>query len=153
MTSRSTWTHSFKHLLNEKPFISQKPARRPLRAPKMKGVAHPRDRIKFWNIQPGDKVGIFRGNYKPGDGKRDQVFEIYDVDKKRNLLEIKDLPVSANITLLLLSLNQLVAYQSKSRSLTVKGPARVHYSNVGLYMGKFPVRVESEGRITEETRK
>ena len=100
MTSRSTWTHNLKHLLNEKPFISQKPVRR--LSPGVKGVAHPRDRIKFWNIQPGDKVGIFRGNFKPDVGQRDRVFEVHDVDKRRNLLEIKDLPVRPHTLFVLL---------------------------------------------------
>lgn len=94
MTTPSTWTHGFKHLLNEKPFIAQKTSRRLALTPsnQTKGIPHPRDRIKYWNVQPGDKVGIFRGNYKPKE-QRDRVFEVHDVDKKRNWVEIKDLPV------------------------------------------------------------
>lgn len=102
MASRATFTHNFKHLRNEKPFVAQKPARRFPQGPpqKVKGVAHPRDRVKFWNVQAGDKIGIFRGNYKPDgkvgeEGGRDTVFEVHDVDKKRNWVEIKDLSVCA----------------------------------------------------------
>lgn len=83
-------------MLNTKPYISIKPSRRSPFTPvsQRKGIAHPRDRIKFWNIQVGDKIGIFRGNYKPKqEGERDKVFEVSDVDKLRNLVEIKDLPV------------------------------------------------------------
>jgi len=132
MTSRSTWTHGFKHLLNEKPFIPQKTSRRLALTPssQRKGIPHPRDRIKFWNVHVGDKVGIFRGNYKPKE-QRDRVFEVHDVDKKRNWVEIKDLP-------------------SKSRTLTAKSLARVHYSNVGLYMGKFPVANKVDGAVVTE---
>ncbi|KAF8307300.1 hypothetical protein DL93DRAFT_2088125 [Clavulina sp. PMI_390] len=134
-SASSPWTHSFKHLLNEKPYIARKTSRRfPFTSPKQtKGIAHPRDRIKFWNVQVGDKIGIFRGTYRPDEGKRNSVYEVHDVDKRKNLVELKDLP-------------------SKGRSLQpTKGMARVHYSNVGLYLGKFNVNTIKDGEtVTEE---
>ena len=142
-----------KHLINEKPFISQKPARRFPQGPppKVKGLPHPRDRVKFWNIQPGDEVGIFRGNFKPDTRQQRQVFKVHDIDKRRNMLEIEDLPVSPQ-RIVFSGLSQLIAYQSGNRSLATKATARVHYSNVGLYLGKHSVPVKVEGQILQEAR-
>ena len=51
--------------------------------------AHPGDRIKWWNIVPGDRVRIIRGPYK--DSSR--IVEVLSVNKYRNLVMFKDLSV------------------------------------------------------------
>jgi hypothetical protein len=97
MTSRIPWTTGFKHLQNGMPFVAQSTSRRslpPRSAPIPKSVAHPRDRIKFWNIIAGDKIGIFRGQHKPDADEKDRVFEVFDVDKIQNQVSIRHLFVS-----------------------------------------------------------
>ena len=62
--------------------------RNPL-APRPEDV-HPANRIKWWNIVPGDQVRLVRGPYKDPD----RVVEVLSVNKFRNLIMLKDLTVS-----------------------------------------------------------
>src|SRR5689334_6895221 len=84
-------TRNFAHLLNGRGHLGvyRAPARlrNPL-APKNKD-AHPADRIKFWNIVPGDKVRLVRGPKRD----LDRVVEVLSVNKFRNLILLKDLTV------------------------------------------------------------
>jgi hypothetical protein len=50
---------------------------------------HPANRIKWWNIIPGDKVRLVRGPYKDPE----RVVEVLSVNKFRNLILLKDLTV------------------------------------------------------------
>ncbi len=65
--------------------------------------AHPEDRIKWWNIVPGDRVRIVRGPYKDSN----RIVEVLSVNKYKNSVMFKDLSVriqcyfSVNISVLI----------------------------------------------------
>jgi transcription antitermination factor NusG len=61
--------------------------RNPL-APRAEDV-HPANRIKWWNIVPGDQVRLVRGPFKDPD----RVVEVLSINKFRNLVMFKDLTV------------------------------------------------------------
>ena len=86
-------THNFAHLVNGRGVAGVYRMRARLRNPLMTKSkdAHPIDRIKFWNIVPGDKVRLIRGP------KRDpeRVVEVLSVNKLRNLILLKDLTVGS----------------------------------------------------------
>jgi len=93
------------------------------------------DRIKYWNLVPGDRVRIVRGPYRnaeveeeegaekkePKDKgeKKDKLVTILSVDKFKNQLLLKGITRGAD--------------KKDSPAFA----ARVHYSNVQLHIGKF----------------
>lgn len=47
---------------------------------------HPRDRIPFWHVAPGDSVAVIRGE----EGVRDKFGTVERVDRERNLVFLKE---------------------------------------------------------------
>ncbi|KAG8920657.1 hypothetical protein FRC02_000787, partial [Tulasnella sp. 418] len=90
-----------------------------------------KDRIKWWNIVPGDKVRVVRGPYK--DSKI--VREVLSVDKTRNQVFLKGL-VAAHTN------------NPDKQAIT----KHVHYSNLQLYVGQFafPPKEGSEEPETKD---
>lgn len=86
-TTKSTLTRDFKHLLSPTKlhgYASSVLVREP-----RPGVRQ-HDRIKHWNIVPGDKVRIINGPY----ADKNAVREVASVNKLTNKVYIKGLPVS-----------------------------------------------------------
>lgn len=86
-TTKSTLTRDFKHLLAPTKlhgYASSVLVREP-----RPGVRQ-HDRIKHWNIVPGDKVRIINGPY----ADKNAVREVAGVNKLTNKVYIKGLPVS-----------------------------------------------------------
>ncbi|KDN40833.1 hypothetical protein RSAG8_07851, partial [Rhizoctonia solani AG-8 WAC10335] len=75
----------------------------------------PSDRIKYWNIVPGDTVRIVRGAH--AENKKQ---EVLSVDKTRNLVYLKDITMMRG--------------QGESASRVSKP---IHYSNLQLYLGVY----------------
>ncbi|KAF8334990.1 uncharacterized protein EI90DRAFT_3120861 [Cantharellus anzutake] len=119
--SRSTTsrvTADFNHLKNIRgpTGVYRSPARKrnPLAAKPLD--AHPKDRIKWWNIVPGDRVRLVRGPYKDSN----RIVEVLSINKYRNIAMFKDL-----------------SYPKKKNDPDAPAmPVQAHYSNLQLYMGK-----------------
>ncbi|KZT62151.1 hypothetical protein CALCODRAFT_479347 [Calocera cornea HHB12733] len=100
---------------------------------------NPKDRIKWWNIAPGDKVRMISG--KDEFRKKDRL-EVLEVDREKNWLYLKDGPQLTRHVANLMNEPDMPKYNLE--------PMPVHYSNVQLYIGDFefpPLPDETEPRV------
>ncbi|EIN10386.1 hypothetical protein PUNSTDRAFT_125264 [Punctularia strigosozonata HHB-11173 SS5] len=104
--TREIVTRDFRHLLS---FPSRWTKRSSFKDPKVKTVHH-KDRVKWWNIVPGDRVRVL------GDPTR-SVHEVSAVNKLGNRVYLKN-----------------TATQSNNRPAAAKN---VHYSACQLFLGHF----------------
>ncbi len=82
----SPWTTNFRHLL---PFPKKWLKRSSIRDPVIKSV-RPNDRIKHWNIVPGDQIRLL------GD-KTNTLYEVLSINKISNRVFVKGAVVGAEI--------------------------------------------------------
>ncbi|KAG8911317.1 hypothetical protein FRC01_005779 [Tulasnella sp. 417] len=113
VTTKSTLTRDFKHLLSPTKLHGYA-ASVLVREPRP-GVRQ-EDRIKHWNIVPGDKVRIINGPY----ADKNAVREVASINKLTNKVYIKGLP-------------------GKGRRATGAHLKPEHYSNLQLLVGKYEV--------------
>ncbi|KAG9019530.1 hypothetical protein FRB90_000839 [Tulasnella sp. 427] len=113
LTTKSTLTRDFKHLLAPTKLHGYA-ASVLVREPRPGVRQH--DRIKHWNIVPGDKVRIINGPY----ADKNAVREVASINKLTNKVYIKGLP-------------------GKGRRATGAHLKPEHYSNLQLLVGKYEV--------------
>lgn len=82
----SPWTTNFRHLL---PFPKKWLKRTSIRDPVIKSV-RPKDRIKYWNIVPGDQIRLL------GD-RTNTLYEVLSINKTSNRVFVKGAVVSVEI--------------------------------------------------------
>jgi hypothetical protein len=81
-------TRNFRHLVMGPTFRQR--SRFPTKLAPSPNYPKPSDRIKYWNIVPGDFVRVVRGAHAS-----DERHEVLSVDKTRNLVNLKGITVSA----------------------------------------------------------
>ncbi|KAH7343885.1 hypothetical protein B0J17DRAFT_644339 [Rhizoctonia solani] len=106
-------TRDFRHLTLGPAFRQR--TRIPTKLSTQPNYPKPSDRIKYWNIVPGDAVRIVRGAH--AENKK---HEVLSVDKTRNLVYLKEVTMTRG--------------QGESSSKVSKP---IHYSNLQLYLGVF----------------
>lgn len=106
-------TKDFRHLVIG-PLFRQR-SRIPTKLSTSPNYPKPSDRIKYWNIVPGDFVRIVRGANADGEKR-----EVLSVDKTRNLVNVKGIT------------------RSRGQGDTESRVARsIHYSNLQLFVGEY----------------
>ncbi|KAG8689106.1 hypothetical protein FRC11_004084 [Ceratobasidium sp. 423] len=106
-------TRDFRHLTLGPTFRQR--TRIPTKLATQPNYPKPSDRIKYWNIVPGDTVRIVRGAHA-----EDKKHEVLSVDKTRNLVYLKEVTMMRG--------------QGENASRISKP---IHYSNLQLYLGVF----------------
>ncbi|KAJ1308562.1 hypothetical protein OPQ81_004261 [Rhizoctonia solani] len=117
-------TRDFRHLKIGPAFRQR--TRFPTKLSTQPNYPKPSDRIKYWNIVPGDAVRIVRGAH--ADGKK---HEVLSVDKTRNLVYLKEVTMMRG--------------QGESAAKISKP---IHYSNLQLYLGVFEL-TDKNGQTKE----
>ncbi|KAF5370061.1 hypothetical protein D9758_001380 [Tetrapyrgos nigripes] len=111
--TKSPWTQDFRHLLPV-----NKHLKRLLRFPHYERfsakLVPAKDRIKYWNVVPGDQVRLM------GD-KRSTIHEVQAINKFRNRVYLRDLQPQS---------------QSQADQQQPKGK-NYHYSQCQLYLGEY----------------
>lgn len=101
----SPWTTNFRHLL---PFPKKWLKRTSIRDPVIKSV-RPKDRIKHWNIVPGDQIRLL------GD-KTNTLYEVLSINKTSNRVFVKGAVVSVKFLNLECSVENPVLYRAEKRA-------------------------------------
>ncbi|CAE6527332.1 unnamed protein product [Rhizoctonia solani] len=117
-------TRDFRHLTLGPAFRQR--SRIPTKLSTQPNYPKPSDRIKYWNIVPGDTVRIVRGAHA-----EDKKHEVLSVDKTRNLVYLKEITMMRG--------------QGESASRISKP---IHYSNLQLYLGIFEL-TDKNGQAKE----
>ncbi|KAB5595535.1 hypothetical protein CTheo_996 [Ceratobasidium theobromae] len=105
-------TRDFRHLVKGPDFRNR--TRFPTKLSISPNYPKPSDRIKYWNIVPGDQVRIVRGGHAD-----ENKHEVLSVNKTRNFVYLKDVTIQRG-------------HEETSRS-----SKPIHYSNLQLYVGVF----------------
>ncbi|CAE6454676.1 unnamed protein product [Rhizoctonia solani] len=117
-------TRDFRHLTMGPAFRQR--SRIPTKLTAQPNYPKPSDRIKYWNIVPGDTVRIVRGGH--AENKKQ---EVLSVDKTRNLVFLKEITMMRG--------------QGESASRVSKP---IHYSNLQLYLGVYELP-DKDGKTKE----
>jgi hypothetical protein len=80
-------TKDFRHLVAGSSFRQR--SRIPTKLSTQPNYPKPSDRIKYWNIVPGDFVRVVRGAHADNEKR-----EVLSIDKARNLVNVKGISVS-----------------------------------------------------------
>lgn len=117
-TTRSTFTKHTGHMYN------RRGASPKLHPESSVQIVHPRDRIKWWNIVPGDKVRI-RGD------KTSTLQEVYSVNKVANHVFLRGIKIVMHFYLLSRAISPLT--QSEDR----RDLKPFNYNHVQLFIDHF----------------
>lgn len=104
-------TRDFRHLVKGPDFRNR--TRFPTKLSISPNYPKPSDRIKYWNIVPGDQVRIVRGGHAD-----ENKHEVLSVNKTRNFVYLKDVTVSdaQTICLVMIDITPLLEYIDPTRA-------------------------------------
>lgn len=122
-TTRIPWTKHFRHLL---PVPKHWSERRSRYDPGIKAVPV-KDRIKYWNVVPGDKIRI------RGEGSK--LHEVLSINRFSNRVYLKGIIKVRQVLLIVASLT-IIQEAALNRAPVNRS---VHYSRCQLFMGTHKI--------------
>ncbi|KAJ4472136.1 hypothetical protein J3R30DRAFT_3660026 [Lentinula aciculospora] len=134
--SRSPWTTSFRHLLPVSKILNQKLNRTSFEAFSKKVVAV-KDRIKYWNIVPGDQIRLLGGRRKGKDsaeGKNVVLHEVVAVNKFRNRVYVRGMRHDVSVSF---------GYDKPSPEAGQRQDKNYHYSRCQLFLGEHELPLKA----------